>query len=424
MFKSIIKTTTFKQSQITVLGTIINGALGALFYVTLARLLGPEDFGILIVSLTLLVLCADIVDFGTNTGLVRFVSANLVLDKERAYRFLKLSLETKIISWIIVFLLFFILAPFLAVYIFHKSELITPLRLVSIGIGGALLFTFATSALQAYQKYFLWSILNIGTNLLRLILIFILSYFSLLSIEGSLVVYITMPFFGFFIFLFLIPAKTIIRSSNEFSLSKEFFRYNIPVAVFTIIATISSKLDTFLNAYLLPSKEVGIYGIANQLTQIMPQVVAGLGLVAGPKFSSFTNNKEMISFLKKFQLLVSGLIVAGLILLPLTIFLIPIILGQAYQEAITPFTFLFLAMLVFLFSVPVHSSVIFYFGRPDVFIWVSIGHLFIIAGLGYFLISSYGVLGASLTVLSGTVFNFLYPLIWLLNKLRTGESKQ
>ncbi len=424
MLRSIIKTATFKESQITVLGTVINGILGALFYIVLARFLGPSDFGILIVSLTTLVMVADIADIGTNTGLVRFVSSNLSSDREKAYKFLKLSLEVKIIAWFVVLLIFFFLSPVLATQVFYKSELVIPLHLVSFGVGGALLFTFATSALQAYQKYFLWSLLNIGTNFLRLALIFIFSYFFLLSVESSLMIYIAMPFLGFFVALFLIPARNIFQIKNEQRLSREFFRYNIPVAIFTIIAAFSSKLDTFLNASLLPVKDVGIYGIANQLVQIMPQVVAGLGLVAAPKFSSFTNNEQMMTFLKKFQLLVAGLVVFGLMLLPVAIYLVPVIIGQAYQEAIFPFIFLFLAMLVFLFSVPVHSSVMFYFGRPDIFIWISIGHLFIIGGLGYFMISNFGVIGASLTVLTGTIFNFLYPLIWLLIKLRRKQQKK
>lgn len=418
MFESIIKTATFRQSQVTILGTIINGALGALFYILLARLLGPSDFGILFISLSTLVLVADMADIGTNTGLVRFVSANLLSDRDKAYRFLKLSLEVKIFAWFIVLLVFFAFSPILATVIFHKPELAAFLQLAAFGVGGALLFSFATSALQAYQKYFLWSVLNIGTNLLRLILIIVFSSFLILSAENSLMIYIAMPFFGFFIALFLIPTRKILKSRMEGDLSKEFFRYNIPVAIFTIISAFSSKLDTFLNASLLSTKDVGVYGIASQLVQIMPQVIAGLGLVAGPKFASFSSNDQMVAYLKKFQLLVAGLVVVGIVILPLVIYFIPIVIGQDYKEAVLPFIFLFIAMLVFLFSVPVHNSVIFYFGRPDVFIWISIGHLSIIGVLGYLMISNFGVVGASLTVLSGTIFNFLYPLIWLLNRLR------
>ncbi|TSC87766.1 MAG: Uncharacterized protein G01um10147_452 [Microgenomates group bacterium Gr01-1014_7] len=417
MWKSILKTATFRQSQITILGTVINGALGFLFYIVLARFLGPSDFGLLTVSLASLVLIADIADIGTNTGLVRFVSLNLAVDSEKAYRFLKLSLEIKLIAWLISFFVIFYLSPLLATQVFHKEELILPLRLVAFGAGAALLFTFATSMLQAYQKYFLWSVVNVLTNLLRLVLILVLGYFLALNVESSLAVYIILPLFGFAITLLIVPARKIFASRNEFSLSKVLLQYNIPVAIFTIISAFSARLDTFLNAALLSSREVGIYGAASQLAQVVPQLVAALGLVAAPKFAGFQSLNQMLTYFKKFQLLISGLCLLGILSIPLLVYLIPIIYGQGYQGAVIPFIFLFLAMLVFLFSVPVHISVIFYFARPDIFIWISIGHLLIIGGLGYLLISNYGIVGASITVLIGTIFNFLYPFIWFLKKI-------
>lgn len=423
MFKLILKTATFRQSQITITGTIINGALGALFYIVLARFLGPSDFGLITILLTTLVLVADIADIGTNTGLIRFVSSNLTQDKEKAYRFLKLGLEVKLIAWAIAFFAVYILAPFLATQVFHKQELILPLRLVGFGVGGALLFTYATSTLQAYQRYFFWSLLNILTNSLRLILIILLSSYLVLDVENSLLIYISLPFFGFFAALFILPARKIFTSKEEFSLSRELFKYNIPVAIFTVIASFSAKLDIYLNAALLSAREVGIYGAANQLVQIMPQLVSALGLVSAPKFASFQNNKQMLIYFKKFQFFVTGICLLGIVAIPISAYLIPILFGREYQEAILPFIILLSAMLIFLFSIPVHHSVIFYFGRPDVFIWVSLGHLFIIGGMGYLMISNFGVVGASITVFAGTIFNFLYPLVWMIIKLKKGYEK-
>lgn len=418
MLKAILRTATFRQSQITITGTLINGGLGALFYIVLARFLGPADFGLLIIALTTLILIADIADIGTNTGLIRFVSANLAGNKGKAYRFLKLSLKIKFLAWAISFWVVYLLAPFLAIDIFHKEALVLPLRLAGFGVGGALLFTFATSSLQAYQKYFLWSSVNILTNSLRFILILILGYYLMLNIESSLLVYMLLPFFGFFITLFILPTRQILQSKDEFSLSRELFKYNIPVALFTMIAAFSARLDTYLNAVLLSAREVGIYGAANQLVQIMPQLVSALGLVSAPKFASFTNKVQMLIYFKKFQFFVLGLMFLGILTIPIVVYLIPILFGPQYQDAVTPFIFLFLAMLIFLFSIPVHHSIIFYFGRPDIFIWVSLGHLLIIGGLGFLMISNYGVIGAAITVLIGTVFNFLAPLAWFLFNLR------
>ena len=90
----------------------------------------------------------------------------------------------------------------------------------------------------------------------------------------------------------------------------------------------------------------------------------------------------MLVYFKKFQFFVLGLCVLGILTIPLSIYLIPMLFGVSYQAAISPFIFLFLGQLIFLFSIPVHHSIIFYFGRPDVFIWVALGHLIIIGGLG------------------------------------------
>lgn len=416
--KSIVNTATFKESGITVVGTMLNGLLGALFYITVARILGPVEFGLLTISIVTLTLLSDIADIGTNTGLVRFVASNLTHDKDKAMRFLRLSLEIKIAVWVGAFLIVFFSAPFLALEIFHKTELILPLRLVAFGVGGALFFSFATSSLQAFQKYFLWSGINIITNFLRLIIILILGYNLALNIENSLLTYIILPFFGFFITMLILPTGKIFSAKDEFSLSKELFAYNIPVAIFTVISAFSSRLDTYLTASLLSIREVGIYGAANQLVQVIPQLVSAIGVVAAPKFAGFQDTKQMLVYFKKLQLLVTGICLLGILSIPIAAYLIPIIYGSSYLEAVIPFIFIFLAMLIFLFSIPVHNSIIFYFGRPDVFIWIAIGHLLIIGGLGYFMISNFGIIGASITVLVGTTFNFIYPLIWLLIKLK------
>lgn len=415
-FKGIFSTVTWKQSQVTIIGTIINGILGALFYILVARFLGPSDFGLLTISIATLTLIADIVDFGTNTGLVRYVSANLIDDKNTAFKYIKLALEFKILIWLVVLALGILFSEVIAVYIFNKAELIIPLKLVMVGVGGALLFSFATSSLQAFQKYFIWSAVNVLTNLLRLLFIICFFYFGILNLPITLLSYILLPFFGFSLALLFLPFGKIIQIKNEFSVARKLFTYNFWVAIFTIIAALSSRTDTFLSARLLSSFELGIYGVAFQLVQVVPQLVGALGTVAAPKFASFRSDKEMISYFKKFQLFVLGLAALAILCLPVVVYIIPQILGSAYSTATIPFVILFLAMLIFLISVPLHNSIIFYYGKPQVFIWVSIGNFLITVLLGYILILNYGVIGAAVTVLIGLIFNFLAPLVWFLSK--------
>lgn len=416
MFKSAISSVTFKQSQITVIGTILNGVLGALFYILMARFLGPSSFGLLTVSIATLTLIADIADLGTNTGLIRFVSSNIKTNEEKALRFLKLSLEIKFIVWIIVLILGLLFSPLVANLIFNKPELTLPLRLVTIGVGGALFFSFAMSTFQAYQNFFLWSFINIASNLFRVILIYILFLSSNLNIISGLTSFIILPFFGFSLSLLFLPVKKIISVSKEKDEAKEFFNFNRWVAIFSIITAISSRLDTFLNVRLLSTRDVGIYGAANQLTQIIPQLIGALGVVAAPKFSGFQNFTQMITYFKKLQFMIFALVFLISLAIPASFYFIPFLFGTDYQATIIPFIILLSAMLVFLISVPLHNSVIYYFGKPQVFIWVGLGHFLIVSILGYYLISVYGVMGSALTVLSGMIFNLIAPLLWFLRQ--------
>lgn len=419
MLKKILLTSTWKQSQITIVGTIINGILGALFYILMARFLGPVDFGLLTVSIVILTLISDIADLGTNTGLIHFVSSHLLADENKAFRFLKLSLEIKFIVWMFILVLGFFLAPFIAQTIFNKPELIIPLKLVTVGVGGALLFSFATSALQSFQKFFLWSVINITSNLLRLVSILYLFSAHQLNLFNGITSYILLPFFGFSLALLFLPIKKIIGISNERSVTGQFFKFNRWVATFTLIAAISSRLDIFLNTRLLAVQDIGIYGAANQLVQVIPQIVGALGVVAAPKFASFRNKETMLIYFKKFQLMVCGLGLLIILVIPLSFYLIPFFYGLSYSQSIVPFIILLLSMIVFLISVPLHNSIIFYYGRSDIFVWVSITHLLIIGILGFFLITNYGVIGTALTVLIGMLANFFLPLIWFINKLRS-----
>ena len=101
IWNDIFLTRTFKRSILTISATVASGVLGLLFYMVVARNLGPSAFGIFAVSVAVLNLIADIGDVGTDTGLIRFVgkyagSNNLVI------KFLKLAWEVKMLVWLVV----------------------------------------------------------------------------------------------------------------------------------------------------------------------------------------------------------------------------------------------------------------------------------------------------------------------------------
>lgn len=410
--RALFKTATLRQSSITLVGTLLNGVLGMVFYILTARWLGPVDFGLLTLAITTLTLVADIADFGTNTGLVKFVSGHLKTDKEKAYRFLKLSLMVKLAVYLMVLGVGWVMAPWIALTVFQKADLIQPLRLAFVGVGGAMLFSYLTAVLQALEKFKWWSGINIGMNSLRVGLLGLVFSAMVLSVESTLLIYILMPVVGFVIGCWLLPIKQIIKVKNVKSVAGEMYRFNRWVALFVLIAAISSRLDTFLAGRFLDQFELGIYGASNQLALTISQLVAALGVVVAPKFASFDNKIKMLDYFKKVQWLVVGL--GGLILLSLPVvgMVLPTLYGAEYQLMVPIFSLLVVGMLFFLLSVPIHNSLIYYYGRSDIFVWVALGHLAVVGLVGWWLVQSMGVVGLALTVGVGMVFNLVVPGVW------------
>jgi O-antigen/teichoic acid export membrane protein len=257
----------------------------------------------------------------------------------------------------------------------------------------------------------------VATNALRVALVLMLFYLSALNLNLTLLVYIAMPLLGFVVGIFIIK-PSFLKVKREFSVTKEFFKYNKWVAAFTLVAAFSSRLDTFISARLLSSGEVGIYSAANQLVTIVPQIVTALATVIAPKMAEMGSIKAMATYLKKTQLMVLAIACLGLLSIPVASYLIPILYGQEYLASIPLFTILLLAMLIFLISVPIHMSIFYYFSYPKLFFWLALLHLTVIAGLGWNLISACGAIGAALTVLVGQVFNFIIPVVWVIRRIR------
>ena len=416
-FKNIVKTATFRQSTITFSGTAINGLLGAFFYILIARFLGPSSFGLLSVAVATLTLISDIGDLGTDTGLVNFVSRYLKKDFTKAKRFLKLGLKVKVIIGVAIAVAGLFLSDIFAGYVFAKPELSGLLKISFLGVLAVLLFSFITHSLQATQKFWHWSGIQVGTNALRLLTVIILIVVGVFSMENVLILYISVPLIGFLISYRFLP-KNFFSVKNENTVAREFFKYNKWIALFTLVAAVSSRLDTFITARLLSSIEIGIYSAANQLAQIIPQTVTALGTVIAPKMAGIGTVEDLKQYLKKTQIMVVGISLAALLFIPVIPIVIPFIYGTEYLASVPVFTVLLFGMLLYLISVPAHSAVFYYYSYPKLFFYLSLGHLFIIASLGWYLISLYGVMGAAVSVLVGAFFNFIIPVIWLIRKMK------
>ncbi len=417
VIKEIIKSRTLNQTFLVSTSTILNGILGIIFYILMARFLGTNNFGIFFISVTAISLISDVSKLGIDTGIVNFVGRHIDNDKEKALMFLKYGLKILLVTSLTIIVIIWFFVPFLSNSLFFKSELINPFRIALFGVLTLTLFIFSTSSLQALQKFWVWGTLNVSMNFVRLVVVVFLYIFGYLSISSALLIYISIPLLGFLVSFTFLP--NFLNVKNENKIAYEFIKFNKWVIVFTVISAVGSRLDTLLSGRFLSLSDLGVYSVAVNLTSVIPQIVVAIAAVVAPKLTKFNDSRTAIKYLKKLQLFIVFLSLLGFIFGGVIgYYLINNYYGLNYKESFTPFMILLFAQVIFLISIPVHSAVLYYFSYPKLFFVTTSINLFITLVSGYVFIPMYGYIGASIIVLIGNLSNFIIPFLWVYFKFK------
>ena len=412
--KEIFLTSTLRHSSITLVSTAINGVLGAVFYFLLAKFLGSSEFGVFTILTTSIALLTGIIDLGSDQGIIRFIP-KYKDNPEVQNRLIKLSLVIKFISGTVVFLLIFIFSGSISSMVLGKPEQSSIVVLIGLGVLTQILFSFSTSLSQALEKYFLWGGLFIGTNLIRLLMVILLFRFQSLSAYSAGILYLILPLLGFF-FSFIFLDKKFIFSKGSFSHFPELFKFNKWVTAFVIVSTIGSRLEVYFTARYLSLSSLGVYGLATQVAQILPQLTGAIGAVTSPKFASLNTNEKNLTYTMKSVLLTSVLAIISSVILVIIGQYVFNFAGQEFNNAFTPFIILLVSMGIFFSTSPIRDSIIYYSTKPQFFFYMGLLHAVLISALSMYLIPKYSILGTSLVVLIGQIFIALTS-VWYFFKL-------
>ena len=420
--KGILKTATLRQTVITLMATGANGILAVVFYLTVARLLGAADYGIFTLAYTTMVIGSTVLELGTDRGLVKFIS-KYRQDRNTRLQISNLALMIKLTVGILVLFLSYLLPGPLAALLFHRPELGYIIPLIAWGIIGQQLFFFSFYYMQAYQKFIWWGSLMVGSNLLRLVLVFSLFYTRSLNTYNVILIWALTPLLGFFIGLITID-KGVFTVKNSWSRLKEIFHFNKWVSAFSVVSSVSSRIDTYVTADLTNLSSVGIYGLGSQAVAYLPQIIAAVGAVTTPKFASFSNADHNRRYVFKASLLSLGIaLLAALAMIPggLILFYIS---GRQYTGGFLPYLILLLSMLIFLVTGPVRDSLLYFFNRPQFFFWASLGNGIVTIITGILLIPSLGILGSALSNLFGQLFLSVLSVSLYLRLINFGKARQ
>ena len=292
-----------KDNIILFIGSLSAGVLGFIFHFYMGRILGPADYSILGVILSIVY----IMGIGLNTlqaGVTKYVS-NLNTKKEYSkISYLIDKLINKLTKYgFISLIIFIIITPLLAKFL-HIT--ITPLLIISPCILFLILIPVNRGSLQWLQRFkgLSWNLVIEGIiKLFGAIILVLLG----LNIYGAIIAMVLSYVISFFVSFY--PLRDITKKKKKEFDIKRIYKFSIPILIALISLTLMYNIDVILVKHFFTEIETGYYVAASKLGLILFFATLSISQVMFPKVSELHKKKKRYRYLLKNSLLISLIII-------------------------------------------------------------------------------------------------------------------
>lgn len=373
-------------------GILLNSFLGLVFFILIARALGPSQFGIVSVIIAISVVASDIFDFGMNTSMLKFLSeANEAKKKELSRDFL----SYKIFSTVLVVLLGLLISPMLSQILFKSSEFIFLIWQGFLAAGALIIYGYINSNLQAKKRFAASVFLNLSSNGFRLIITGIFFLFGGLNINIALLTYLV-PILLIAVLWGIIDDNIILRPAFSKHVFLPVINYGKWVAGSMAISSISSRFDNLMLVNLANPYQTGIYTSVQRIFLAFNQIPAGISTVMIPDLSSGDTKKVKNVF--RFSIAASLLISSGLaFFILLAPVLVPLVFGNSYILSVGPSQVLALGTIFFVLTIPLSSYILYAKKKSKWIFLITLTQLVTTLGCNLLLIPMYQSMGAAMS---------------------------
>lgn len=414
------------------LSEIIYNISGYVIHAVLGRLLGPADYGRLAIIVTLTTMTIVLIGQSVPTAMSKYLSEVFERRKELIPVIKKHTLKIQAIIVGCATVIFFLLAPLLSRFLSDPS--LTPLFWLS----ALVIPAFAAASFYFYyytglHRFKIQALLKTNRGLLRIVCIIGLAFFFRprgLAVEGAILGYAVAP-----LLVFLIAwAIDNFKIKKEFELPPSGFRdltqkaiesessfdwrrltsFAWPVTVFLIAYQLLNTIDLYLVKGILHSDtQTGLYNAAYTVGTIPYNLFYALTIILLPAVSKSTsgkNEKETKMIISQsLRFLVMFLVPACILMAIFSLPIIKIFYSSEYAPA-APVMSVYVLAEGFLTVFYVLTFILNGAGKVKIPMYASVLGLIINAFLTYFLIKTYGLMGAA----AGTTVMALIIMIFAL----------
>lgn len=395
-------------SALLFVGTFLGLGLNYVYAIALARLLGPEQFGLYALGLGCFNLLSVIALAGLDAAVLRFVPAlRAQSDAASIGRIIRAALVLSSGLGILFAAALLLSSDTIANRFFHNVEASNVLKLFALSIPIFLVSTVALAALQALRevrwrtsvKYLCEPVVK---SAVTLALIWV--GWGLMSALMALPVALALT-----AVLALLPLRQLLSNWKESIFAGmaygNILKYSLPLFGGLVLNGIATRSDVLFLGYWLPVEQVGIYSAAFQTSAIMAVVLGTLESIATPFLSESIskNDKNQISSL-------AGTVVRWTLTgtLPLTIIMVVFakdimaLFGNDFESGWVCLVILAIGQLANS-AMGCSNGMLLWAGQSKLVMWNSAFASALQIGLYFLLVPTYGAIGAAFATSTGIV---------------------
>lgn len=401
---SFISVTQFKNLGIVfvlrILGMLL--AYGAMIYIS--NMYGAAAYGRYSISLTIWQFLILIFSLGLPSTIVKLTADHRFFYLGQPQnQYLNKSIKIIILSGILCSILLFVLKEWLALTVFKDFYLIEYFKILSYFIGFGILNFFLLEFLRGKKQFSSFGLFqNVLPYLILLPLLFLFKKFNLSESNIIFAYAFSLSIIGLILLVFF-PKKSKVKKDYAY---KNIFRLSFPLLFSAAFIFISNWTDIFMLGNMVSTKDVGIYNASYKLATIALVVINSINVVLAPKISElFSQNKieEINIEVQKATKLVS------LITIPMVLVLIVFseqLLGLFGAEFVEGKYALIIISIGLLFNALSGSvgQILSMTSHQKTLRNFTIVSAILNVILNYFLIKSYGFVGAALASVISNIF--------------------
>jgi O-antigen/teichoic acid export membrane protein len=387
---------------------IVAAISGALLMVILARLLNPDDYGLLFLSISIFTVISLFSKLGLAKSTARYISEYKNSSQSQIPYIIRFSLLMNIILITVVTALTILFNDLIS-KIVGESEMASILLFGSVFIFSNSIFIYSRIVLQGYEAIEWSSFIHIAGSLSKPIFAIgfvVLGFGTIGALYGYILGYFVGGVVGLYIIYVGIYKKIESAPAMEEGLAQRIAEYAIPLTATDTAEILDKEIDTILVGLLLSPVAVSFYVIGKQVTQLATTPMKALGFTLSPTLGAEKASGNIEHATKIFEtafvhsLLIYIPAAAGLLILSEP--LVELVFGEEYLGAVPVLQVLAIYSILWAIT-RITSETLDFVGRAKMHAIVKSATSVLNVVLSVYLIIELGVVGAALA----TVFAYI-----------------